>query len=350
MAATKTQRKPETKFQTSADSPFDDGYDIAAERDALRDLIEADNPPEMDPRWDRFIELKAREAQLSQLRTAYKMRQGADKLVSDKDAAAVGEMSGLVDEGRDSMMIHTKEAYRLFLGRGRDPDRSLQPIVGGRRVAAALRAVWYLSGNDNPYADWALVDLNGRLDEAKKSLNAMTDSCESGIQKLSKRGLNITVLRNISPKEVELGFKSPYGYTVAEHIVSYDYFVRLVKTLVRKDLMTDEEGRAKVREITRIYRSIFEAPIRFERYLMREELRELSRADFLQGANAEAGKRVKAVVGIFGEVPREIFTGVLVPRHTKRRVILSPQELRLLEETSLSPQEATSDESEEGLI
>lgn len=350
MAVSKTQPKLEAKFPTSADSPFDDGYDIAAERDALRDLTEADNPDEKDPRWDRFVELKAREAQLSQLRTAYKMRQGADKLVSDKDAAAVSEMSGLVDDGQDSMMIHTKEAYRMFLGRGRDPDRFLPPIVGGRRVAAALRAVWYLSGNDNPYADWALVDLHGRLDEAKRTLNAMTDSCERGIQKLSKRGLNITVLRNISPKEVELGFKSPYGYTVAEHIVSYDYFVRLVKTLVRKDLMSDEEGRANVREITRIYRSIFEAPLRFERYLMREELRELSRADFLPGANAEAAKRVKAVVGIFGEVPREIFTGVLVPRHTKRRVILSPQELRLLEETCLSPQEATSDESEEGLI
>ncbi|MBK6336623.1 MAG: DUF1845 family protein [Betaproteobacteria bacterium] len=35
-------------------------------------------------------------------------------------------------------------------------------IVGGRRVAAALRAIWHLSGNDNPYADWVLVNIGER--------------------------------------------------------------------------------------------------------------------------------------------------------------------------------------------
>ena len=184
-------------------------------------------------------------------------------------------------------MIHTKEAYRLFLGRGRDPDRLLQPIIGGRRVAASLRAVWYLSGNDNPYADWALIDMTGRLDDARKKLDTLSRDCEAKLDEIRKRGLNISVLRNRVPKEVELGFKSPYGYTVAEHIITYDCFVRLVKTLVRKDLMSDDEGRHTVREITRLYRSIFETPVRFERYLMREELRPLSRSDFLPGATGE---------------------------------------------------------------
>ena len=48
MATPKTKT---TKFPTSADSPFEDGYDIAGERDALKDLVEAEEPDEKDPRW-----------------------------------------------------------------------------------------------------------------------------------------------------------------------------------------------------------------------------------------------------------------------------------------------------------
>jgi hypothetical protein len=61
--------------------------------------------------------------------------------------------------------------------------------------------------------------------------------------------------------------------------------------------------------VTRKIRGVFETPVRFERYLIRQELRDLSRIDWLPGANTEAGKRVKAVSGIFGEVPKAVFTG-----------------------------------------
>jgi hypothetical protein len=64
------------------------------------------------------------------------------------------DIGELVDEAPDTMALHTREAYRLFVGRSLDVAQQREPIVGGRRVAAALRAIWYLSGNDNPYADW----------------------------------------------------------------------------------------------------------------------------------------------------------------------------------------------------
>jgi hypothetical protein len=184
----------------------------------------------------------------------------------------------------------------------------------------------------------------------RKQLVKATDDCLERLEAIKKRGLNISVLRSKDPKEVELGFKSPYGYTVAEHIVTYDYFVRLVKTLVRKDMISDDEGRSMVQGITRQYRSIFETPVRFERYLMREELRPLSRADFLPGAPDDAKKRVRAVVGIFGEVPRAIFTGAIAPRHSKRRVNLTPQELRLLEEAAITPEPIAGAADEDGFI
>jgi hypothetical protein len=46
--------------------------------------------------------------------------------------------------------------------------------------------------------------------------------------------------------------------------------------------------------------------------------------------------RVQAVVSLFGEVPRLVFTGDEVPRHTQRRVTPTAAELRLLREVALS--------------
>jgi len=42
-------------------------------------------------------------------------------------------------------------------------------------------------------------------------------------------------------------------------------------------------------------------------------------------------------VAIFGEVPRPVFAGAEKPRHSRRRVHLSAEELRLLETIALSP-------------
>ena len=57
-------------FPLSPDSPFPDGYDIASERDALADLLGAENPDQDDPRWARLVELRAREGELRQLSLA----------------------------------------------------------------------------------------------------------------------------------------------------------------------------------------------------------------------------------------------------------------------------------------
>ena len=136
--------------------------------------------------------------------------------------------------------------------------------------------------------------------------------------------------------EVDLGFKSPYGYAVVMLISDYDFFVRVVKTLTRKDMLSDSDAYQLIYTMTRACRSLFEEVVYFQRYLIRDELRVLSRNDFMPGTDAEARKRVLAVVGIFGELPREVFNGTLTPRHSRRRVNLSAAELRLLDEVPLT--------------
>ena len=256
----------------------------------------------------------------------------------------------LVDEAPDTMALHTREAYRLFVGRSSDAVRQRDPIVGGRRVAAALRAIWYLSGNDNPYADWVLVDIGERISEIGGSLQRETQRGEDRLRALKQRGLNFSVLQSRVPQQVELGFRSPYGYAVADLVVRYDYCNRVIKTLVRKDLLPDREGRGLIFSYTRRLRAMFEEIVRFERWLFRDELRPLSRHDFLPAAAAEAKKRVQAVMALLGAVPRDVFAGARRPRHSRRWVELSAQELKLLQDADLSWSPGASDTKEATLL
>ncbi len=248
---------------------------------------------------------------------------------------AGSSLGQLVDETPDAMTLHTQDAYRMFTGRAADPANNAPAIPGGRRFAAVLKAIWYLSANDNPYADWILIRVYQSLSGIRSQMGQVIEARETEFERLRRRGLALSVLASRSPVTVELGFRSPYGYATAEAVVEFDYHVRMVKTLVLKDRMSDEAGRAEIRAIGRGLRALFLEPIRWERNLLREEMLPLSRRDFLPGADEAARQRVCAAVALFGELPRKVFTGEEVPRHSQRRVTPTTAELRLMQQVSL---------------
>lgn len=335
MAKTNVKPKPAV-FPTDPKSPFADQYDIVAERLALRDFAEAAELDTTDPRYSRFVELEEREAELDRMRTAHVVRQAADKEVPDSQALKVRDLGKLGDEEVDTMALHTLEASRLFIGRAIEPGRKGFGQAGGKKVGAALRTIWHLSANDNPYADYCLIQATERIRAARDLMTTATAEHLRRLEAKKLQGLRFSVLGSAAPMEVDLGFKSPYGYAVIMLINDYDFFVRVVKTLGRKDMLSDNEVYQQTYSMTRACRSLFEQVVYFQRYLLRDELRVLSRSDFLPSADDEARKRVQAVVGIFGELPREVFNGTLTPRHSRRRVNLSAAELRLLDEVPLT--------------
>ena len=242
----------------------------------------------------------------------------------------------LADETPDVMTLHTQDAFRMFTGRAADGQSQAPAIPGGRRFAAVLKSIWYLSANDNPYADWILIRVYQSLVAIRAQMAQVIAAREAEFEALRRKGLNLSVLRSRSPATVALGFRSPYGYAAAEAIVEFDYHVRMVKTLVLKDRLSDEDGRAAIRDVGRGLRALFLEPIRWERLLLREEMLALSRRDFLPSADEVGRQRMHIAVTLFGEVPRAVFTGDEAPRHTQRRISPTPSELRLLRLVSLS--------------
>lgn len=333
-------------FAVEANSPFPDGYSIEGETRALEPSMIDGAVPEGNPFHERYVQLLERKQQLIEAQAAAEPGseggeavaleaaeedidlESARQAASRSDDPKVGH---LVDSYVDLMTLHTRQAYHMFMGRKADPARNLYFIPGGRHVARALRLLWQMTRNDNPYADWALLRHEQLIGQIHERLDRATKGALKTIEKAGEKGLKFSVLESASPATLELGFRSPYGYAVARLISTFDYYVRLEKTLARKNLQSDQQVRNAISDITRRTRGIFNETNRFSRWLTNKDINALSRSDFAPEATEDARNRVRFVSGVFGMVPSEIFTGELQPRHSLRWNRLSQQEQEFLE-------------------
>jgi hypothetical protein len=107
-------------FAKEVNSPFADGYSIDGEERALAEFLSGPMS-ETDPLYERYIELEDRKDRLERMQVEFEGRKGANMVVSRDEARGLDDLGTLVDEEVDQMTIHTKEAYRMFMGRMREP-------------------------------------------------------------------------------------------------------------------------------------------------------------------------------------------------------------------------------------
>jgi integrating conjugative element protein (TIGR03761 family) len=338
-------------FSRSASSPFPDGYDLEGERKVLADLIADGDPDAADPLFGRYQLFLEREEALDHLQQTHALRQGSDPLVQPHEAQEIGRIGQLSSEGGDRMRLHTRDAMRLFLGRSVMPGENGHAMAGGRRVAASLRALWSLSGNDNPYADLKLVEIADRMAGIRHANELEQQHVRQLLDVAREKGLDYAVLQSREPAQVSLGFGSPYGYMIVMLLVEMDYLVRLVRSAVLRDLMSSTEGFRRIGSARHRCLSVFHYAVHCQRILTRPELLPLSRVDFLPNADAAAGKRVQAARALLGVMPRDVFIGEREPRHSRRRVSrLSDAELRLLDSVPLSGDDAVPESAAAALV
>lgn len=329
--AKSADNKEPPAWPVTTKSPFSDGYDIEAERRILKDLIDAEDPDPMDARWDRLVELEKREAELNQMKAGDQLRNKADPIVPDYQAMGLSRLGRLVTEDFDTLTIHTREAYRLFMGRSAGPNKDRHAIVGARRAASILRTFYYLSEKDNPYADLMLVRATAAVTAVRATLAQKQQEMDGVLQQRAERGLKYHVLTSAGPKALDLSFRTPYGYALAELMCDVDYTVRMMKTFQAKALWTGVRTKSEVYQVSRRVRALFANLVRPERILMSPQMQPLSRIDWLPTADEAAKKRVAAAAELLGAVPKDVFVAALQPDHTRRHIKLKPEELHLLE-------------------
>jgi hypothetical protein len=310
--------------------------DIASERDALAQLVTVENPDRSDPRWARLVELHRRESELREMSRSAIRRPTPAGVMAAQAASRIANLGQLADATPDTMTLHTKMRIACSPAAA-DTEGGLPAIPGGKRFAAVLKSIWHLSANDNPYADWLLVRMYDALAAIRAHLSRVITAREEAIDLLKRKGFTLSVMSSRSPKTVELGFRSPYGYATAEAIVEFDYYVA-----------DDQDAHPQGSHERRGGRIAIRGAGGNARLVPRSD--PLGAAPPARGTAAIEPQRLPAgsrQIARRRGVPRSPVwrsatqgaTGMEAPRHTRRRVKLTDAELHLLEQASLTAAE-----------
>lgn len=239
-----------------------------------------------------------------------------ERLTQPEVGAAQPKPALLVHVEADLMSLHTREAYWMFTGRSASTAR--RRILGGQRAAAVLNELRHISVGGNPYADWFLILFEQQLDQLRADLARVIRGYEAQLETLKGKGLTLRVLGAKEPLQLQVAFGSAYGYAIAEAIVEYDRFVRVLKTLILKNRITAEAGRRDLRAVGRPLRRLFVRALVWERALQPSPWRDIHRRDYLDFSDEAARHRVGAAIERFGALPDDILSRKILPRHFAR--------------------------------
>lgn len=240
-----------------------------------------------------------------------------DTIAVDDDGTPIAEPARLATVSHDVMTLHTSEALRLFVGQAADARWRVPPLAGGKHFASALKEIWYLSARDNPYADWHMIRAYDQLILLRGQTQKATRMHTQRLTEIRHSGLSINVMASTRPVEVSLGFRSPYGYAVAAAIVEFDYYVRVVRTLVHKDQLLPTQGQEEMAILSNTYFALFAKAMQWKRLLLHDDIKGLSRRDFVSEANGAGQQRVCAALGFLGPLPPLVLSRKQVPRHVR---------------------------------
>ena len=157
--------------------------------------------------------------------------------------------------GGGQMMLHSREAHRLFYGRRKKEEESLYPIVGLARFASQTAQIWSASILNDPFADWVLIDVEDRFDKVEKNLSRKIEAFKDLL--CGQENLTYDIQHSVSPVAFEINFHTPYGFKGAHTLMSFDHFMRYALTARHVALLTNDDWTENVQMIARSIRGTF---------------------------------------------------------------------------------------------
>ena len=236
------------KTESNSDEPFDDESELdaafAAEEEKLvREMYE--------PKQD-YPFMSKQVAQKKGIR-----------FKNNEDLAAQispGRMTGDV-----KIILHTRQAHRLYHGRRRDTKNEIEPVTGLIRFAGQMNQIWMASGRDDPYADYFLYEIERALETADEIIKELIEVLETKNEKLAQRGYRITLQESSQPIELSLKFAPEFTHKAALTLLEYDYLVRLVLSLRHAAILKREEANSYLFSAAGRIRHAFEMSLRYKR-------------------------------------------------------------------------------------
>ncbi len=303
--------------QTQSIPALPDKFDPEEARRLLGRFLDLDQDvPTHHALYPLYQRLLSWEDEQERGKRIYADRLGADRGVSRDEARSILAIGGL-DSDDDYMLVHTRHALRMFVGRGRDPEGKLSRIPGAKNVGSALRTLWLLSHQDHPYADWMLILSEYEIDDLLQQLAKATQEAKARIDGLQASGLHLSILKSREPAKVSLGFRSPYGFMISKLVMDFDFYVRVVKTLAGRNLIGASDEREMINGRLRAIRAFFDRVFRNQNVLQVPAYASITREDVRHPKTDERRDRVAALSEIWPGLPEDILERRKLPRHAR---------------------------------
>lgn len=164
--------------------------------------------------------------------------QPSRELPSPVSGGLAGARSGQVGalRGTTQITIQTRQAQVLLAGR--EPVGNRPRIMGLMQFSTYLSQVMVAAKQDDPWADWMLVQVEERLEEADNKLKEQQANLDRVLG--ANPMMDIQVSESVNPLKVSIGFASSHAYWVARVILQYDAVVRAVLT-ARHHALIDQQ-------------------------------------------------------------------------------------------------------------
>lgn len=214
--------------------------------------------------------------------------------VTEIDALGPGVLRGDV-----TLTFHTQVALNTFNGR-RATDDGMRSVPGLYRFASYLDQIAIGVAADDPYADAALVSIEGLMDQAEKKLADRIAHFQSRLK--SNTRMSIELPSSVAPHTVTLKLRSPYAHWAARLIGQFDELTTVALSAHHVGMINQDAFKKAIHEGGHLIRRTFHAAGQYR-------FSGVSRVDFEQQTG-----RVKEVVTERGDVPAEILDRTVSPR------------------------------------
>ncbi|WP_434778493.1 PFL_4669 family integrating conjugative element protein [Neisseria sp. Ec49-e6-T10] len=341
-------------FRTSKDSPFKDGYDFFAQRNLISpEMRELNDLALTDPFYPIWHDYKNHEKALETF-IKNMPKKGRGRPITSVDFEKIEifpnedrifqQIGKLHNDDVESMYIHTPHALRMWQGQLRKGVKDRTGFTGVIVAIRYMRNIMNLSKADNPYADWALVAIEQRIQRTKLLLNSKQEQVDEIFEKKKKMGINMSKMSVDEPLAIELDFNHPYGHLLVDLLAQYDNLIRSVQSLKIKATITNTEAEKLVGFASHKVRSITEM-INME-WRKLDAITQVSRKVLIVDPTNEVIELFKLLTESFGPIPSDILLFKKMSDFCTILPLYNEQNLKVMEQNALSLGLITSENKE----
>lgn len=193
------------------------------------------------------------------------------------------------------MTLHTYQATRLWHGRGVESGKP--QIIGMRQMLAMIGKIQRDAAQDDPYADYWLIQIEDKLRENRQYLNNQLHLAEKRLAQLPDQ---LTVEENLSqqPFTTPIYTGGQLGWLAIRQLIDYDRLVRQVLLAGHIAQMSRNAEHNILRGVHRRMHGLVDFPKRYPGYsgITRDDL-------------AANNARARQAIEKRGELPEDVAQG-----------------------------------------